>query len=132
MADRKTAYLTSLKPDAKTCFVNPRIVLIVNPVRKDLCLIDLLLVEKPLPETRDKVLLLEVRDNSLVREAIYIEHLGEIGFKWNASETFEQHCNDLEAFKSEFRHCNKEEHDVAAVEKKTGTGDIEYTSRNRG
>ena len=112
--------------------MNPRIVLIVNPVRKDLCLIDLLLVEKPLPETRDKVLLLEGRDISLVREAIYIEHLGENGFKWNASKTFEQHYNDLEAFKSEFGHCNKEEHDVAAVEKKTSTGDIEYTSRNRG
>ena len=40
-----------------------------------------ILVEKPLPETRDKVLLLEGRDISLVREAIYIEHLGEIGFK---------------------------------------------------
>ena len=34
----------------------------------------------------------------------HIERLGEIGFKWNARETFEQHCPDLEAFKSEFGH----------------------------
>jgi len=38
-----------------------------------------------------------------------IECLEEIGFKWklaNVPETFEQRCRDLEAFKSEFRHCN--------------------------
>jgi len=35
-----------------------------------------------------------------------IERLEEIGFKWKLTETFEQHCNDLEAFKSEFGHCN--------------------------
>jgi len=36
-----------------------------------------------------------------------IEHLEEIGFKWNVKKTtFEQHCHDLEAFKSEFGHCN--------------------------
>jgi len=35
-----------------------------------------------------------------------IERLEEIGFKWNLIETFEQHCRDLEAFKSEFGHCN--------------------------
>jgi len=35
-----------------------------------------------------------------------IERLKEIGFKWNATETFEQHWHDLEAFKSEFGHCN--------------------------
>jgi len=38
-----------------------------------------------------------------------IERLEEIGFKWkvaNDPEIFEQHCHDLEAFKSEFGHCN--------------------------
>jgi len=35
-----------------------------------------------------------------------IERLEEIGFKWKLVETFEQHCRDLEAFKSEFGHCN--------------------------
>jgi len=35
-----------------------------------------------------------------------IERLEEIGFKWKIHETFEQRCHDLEAFKSEFRHCN--------------------------
>jgi len=35
-----------------------------------------------------------------------IERLKEIGFKWNATETFEERCRDLEAFKSEFGHCN--------------------------
>jgi len=38
-----------------------------------------------------------------------IERLEEIGFKWkltNGAEIFEQRCHDLEAFKSEFGHCN--------------------------
>jgi len=35
-----------------------------------------------------------------------IERLEEIGFKWKLRETFEQRCRDLEAFKSEFGHCN--------------------------
>ena len=35
-----------------------------------------------------------------------IERLEEIGFKWKVQETFEQRCHDLEAFKSEFGHCN--------------------------
>ena len=35
-----------------------------------------------------------------------IERLEEIGFKWNAHETFEQRCHDLKAFKSQFGHCN--------------------------
>jgi len=35
-----------------------------------------------------------------------IERLEEIGFKWKLRETFEQRCHDLEAFKSEFGHCN--------------------------
>jgi len=38
-----------------------------------------------------------------------IERLEEIGFKWrvtNFPKTFEQRCHDLEAFKSEFGHCN--------------------------
>ena len=36
-----------------------------------------------------------------------IERLEKIGFKWGkAAETFEQRCRDLEAFKSEFGHCN--------------------------
>jgi len=38
-----------------------------------------------------------------------IERLEEIGLKWKLSrltEIFEQHCHDLEAFKSEFGHCN--------------------------
>ena len=35
-----------------------------------------------------------------------IERLEEIGFKWKTSETFEQRCHDLEAFKSKFGHCN--------------------------
>jgi hypothetical protein len=37
---------------------------------------------------------------------VQIERLEEIGFKWNAQDTFEQRCRDLEAFKSEFGHCN--------------------------
>jgi len=35
--------------------------------------------------------------------------LGEIGFKWKPTyyqEIFEQRCRDIEAFKSEFGHCN--------------------------
>jgi hypothetical protein len=38
-----------------------------------------------------------------------IQRLDEIGFIWKFRDygrTFEQHCHDLEAFKSEFRHCN--------------------------
>ena len=38
-----------------------------------------------------------------------IERLEEIGFKWKLIQdktTFEQRCHDLEAFKSEFGHCN--------------------------
>jgi len=38
-----------------------------------------------------------------------IERLEEIGFKWklpNVTEIFEPRCHDLEAFKSEFGHCN--------------------------
>jgi len=38
-----------------------------------------------------------------------IERLEEIGLKWKLAyvpETFKQHCLDLEAFKSEFGHCN--------------------------
>jgi hypothetical protein len=39
-----------------------------------------------------------------------IERLEEIGFKWNLAlqgmTTVEQRCHDLEAFKSEFGHCN--------------------------
>jgi len=36
----------------------------------------------------------------------WIARLEEIGFKWKVQETFEQRCHDLEAFKSEFGHCN--------------------------
>jgi len=36
-----------------------------------------------------------------------IARLEEIGFKWGKDKvTFEQHCRDLETFKSEFGHCN--------------------------
>jgi len=35
-----------------------------------------------------------------------IERQKEIGFKWNLTVSFEQRCHDLEAFKSEFGHCN--------------------------
>ena len=37
-----------------------------------------------------------------------IERMEEIGFKWNLKENvgFERYCHDLEAFKSEFGHCN--------------------------
>jgi hypothetical protein len=38
-----------------------------------------------------------------------IQRLDEIGFIWKFRDygrTFEQRCHDLEAFKSEFRHCN--------------------------
>jgi hypothetical protein len=38
-----------------------------------------------------------------------IERLEEIGFKWKLSygqDTFAQRCHELEAFKSEFGHCN--------------------------
>jgi hypothetical protein len=35
-----------------------------------------------------------------------IARLEEIGFKWTLTETFEQRCHALEAFKSEFGHCN--------------------------
>lgn len=36
----------------------------------------------------------------------HIMRLEEIGFKWKIMVTFEQRCRDLEAFKSEFGHCN--------------------------
>ena len=36
---------------------------------------------------------------------VQIERLEEIGFKWNAQDTFEQRCRDLEAFKNKFGHC---------------------------
>jgi hypothetical protein len=35
-----------------------------------------------------------------------IERLEEIGFKWKVKDTFVQRFRDLEAFKSEFGHCN--------------------------
>ena len=38
-----------------------------------------------------------------------IDCLEEIGFKWKLRQdktTFEQRCRDLEAFKSEFGHCD--------------------------
>jgi len=36
-----------------------------------------------------------------------IERLEEIGFKWKLDNVvFEQHCHDLEAFKTKFGHCN--------------------------
>jgi len=79
LADRKTAYLTSLKPDAKTCFVNPTI---YNQLQQG-----------------------QTSKNNLTKRQI--ERLEEIGFKWKGTDietTFEQRCHDLEAFKSEFGH----------------------------
>jgi len=35
-----------------------------------------------------------------------IQRLEEIGFKWKLTETLEQRCRHLEAFKSKFGHCN--------------------------
>ena len=35
-----------------------------------------------------------------------IKRLEEIGFKWKLMVSFEQRCHELEAFKSDFGHCN--------------------------